>query len=143
MNRSGDTVGALLKQVPVDDLIKRLIVIHDDIDLPRGRIKITSRGGAGGHRGVESVAHALGTDAFVRFKIGIVPIDENGEMRKPRGERAVTDYVLRSYPCLSKQLNKEIGPAVVNAVRVLVSDGIDKAMSYFNSPPDASAEHGE
>ncbi|MEX1027094.1 MAG: aminoacyl-tRNA hydrolase [Candidatus Paceibacterota bacterium] len=140
MNRSGETVRALLKQVPPAELTEQLIVVHDDIDLPQGRIKITRRGGAGGHHGVESIARALETDVFIRIKVGIAPNDENGEIRKPKGERTVTEYVLRPNPHFSARVADTIGPMLVEAVALLVRDGVDRAMSRYNAPPDPALD---
>ncbi|MEX0930526.1 MAG: aminoacyl-tRNA hydrolase [Candidatus Paceibacterota bacterium] len=147
MNRSGDTVRKLIKQDEGEDeedrgegrderVIGRFLVVHDDIDLPRGSLRITRRGGAGGHRGVSSVAQALGTDEFVRFKIGIAPVDENGEMRKPQrtvdGEAAVSEYVLKPQPAFAREIQEEIAPVIAEAMGVLVREGVDVAMNKYN-----------
>ncbi|MEX0672870.1 MAG: aminoacyl-tRNA hydrolase [Candidatus Paceibacterota bacterium] len=144
MNRSGETLRALTKQVDPGDLIENMLVIHDDIDLPEGRIKITQRSGAGGHRGIESIAQVLGSNEFKRLKIGIAPLDENGEMRKPKGERAVSDYVLGQRPRFSKRVSEEIAPLTADAICVLVRDGVEKAMSLYNAQSeDRTEKQGE
>ena len=84
MNRSGEAAARLLRffKVPPEDLI----IIHDDLDLPCGKIRIRLQGGHGGHQGVKSVIEAVGSDGFLRVKIGI------GRPSDPRWDPA--DYVL-------------------------------------------------
>lgn len=72
MNKSGVALAALLRLYPSPDTHPdHLIVLHDDLDLPVGRVRIKTRGSDGGHRGIRSIIQALGTDRFIRVKIGI------------------------------------------------------------------------
>ncbi len=83
MNRSGEAVARLLDRFGQD--LDRLVVVHDDLDLSFGRLRIRTRGGHGGHNGIRSILAALGEDAFVRLKIGI---------GRPVGGGTVTNHVL-------------------------------------------------
>jgi PTH1 family peptidyl-tRNA hydrolase len=88
MNNSGK---ALLKLSPKSLNPKRLIIAHDDLDLPLGRFKLSFNRGAGGHRGVESIIKALKTKEFWRLRIGVSP------KKKPTGEAAVIKFILGEF----------------------------------------------
>lgn len=131
MNRSGKTAGAVAKTMKVD-LASALVVIHDDIDLPLGAIKLISRGGAGGHNGVRSIVDALGTDEFVRIKLGVAPTDANGQMQKPPRER-VNSYLLSPMSARSKEIIEGLVPRIDEALQALVEDGVESAMKIANT----------
>lgn len=122
MNLSGLAVKALMENpgVSVDDII----VVYDDVDLKLGRIRIRERGSAGGHNGVKSIIEALGTDEFVRVRIGIGP--------KPEGVNLVrfvlSDFSSQELPVLDKVLD-----IAVEAVQTILHEGVQKAMSLYNS----------
>jgi peptidyl-tRNA hydrolase, PTH1 family len=120
MNRSGLAVKELMERYHV--LPERLIVLHDDIDMETGKLKIRRRGSSGGHKGIESILHSIGTGDFVRVKIGIGR--EEGML--------VEDYVLSKFrkdeiPVIHEAIRKASG-----AVVAIISDGVDKAMNSFN-----------
>jgi PTH1 family peptidyl-tRNA hydrolase len=111
----------------------RLIVVHDDLDLEPGRLRIKPNGGHGGHNGIRSILTALGTGEFVRVKIGIG--------RPPRG-RDSADYVLEP---VSRDEMDVINPCVnraVEALEVLLDRGVGAAMNEFNgwNQDEASSE---
>lgn len=83
MNLSGSAVARLLREFALD--VSQLILVHDDIDLPVGKVRAKQKGGHGGHHGVQSVIEALGSQAFQRVKIGI---------GRPETKEAVVDYLL-------------------------------------------------
>jgi peptidyl-tRNA hydrolase, PTH1 family len=121
MNRSGDAVREMFRYLKVG--LQDLIVIHDDLDLPFGRIRIRPRGGAGGHRGVSSILEALSDENFFRVRIGIG--------RPPPGVDP-TDYVLQSF---SAEEVGELGNLIAraaDAVRYLLEEGLQRAMEKFN-----------
>ena len=100
-----------------------LLVIHDDIDLAFGRLKIKEKGGDGGHRGVQSLIDALGSRDFGRLRIGI---------GRPAGGIEVVDYVLGVFePDEARALDALIDNAC-EAVRTVLTDGIRTAMNRFN-----------
>src|SRR3989338_10114817 len=94
MNNSGKSVASLIKSKK--DLMG-LVVLHDDLDLPLGSIKISFARGSGGHRGVESIMRALKTREFARVRLGISPVTPSGKLRKPQGEKAVIDFILSNF----------------------------------------------
>ncbi len=129
MNRSGGAVAPLVKSAKQAE---RVVVVHDDIDLPLGTTKIVFDRGAGGHNGVASVERALKTRAFVRVRVGVVPSTPKGTLKKPRGEQAVYDFILKQ---LSKK-DREAVDAVVgraaDAAIMVVTEGREEAMRAYN-----------
>ena len=122
MNRSGIAVKHLVDRYKPD--IRDIMVIHDDIDLDVGRIKIVSGGGAGGHHGIESVAYHLGTNEFCRTKIGI---------GRPRYNEAIEDFVLNPFYDDQQTIIKEALHLAVKAIESFVLYGVEAAMNTFNS----------
>lgn len=120
MNRSGLAVRDVLKRFSVPP--ENLIVIHDDIDMETGVLKIKKKGSSGGHRGIESIIESIGTKEFIRVKIGI-----------GRGEGIpVEDYVLSRFrkdeiPAIKDAINR-----ASNAVVTVLTAGVDRAMNRFN-----------
>jgi PTH1 family peptidyl-tRNA hydrolase len=128
MNTSGKAVSALLKKFKLgtDDLV----VIHDDLDLPLGRIRIRKGGSAGGHKGIQSIIGDIGTSEFVRVRIGIgrPPGIEGREY-----EKEIVDYVLSDFTILERPIVEEMIPRVSDALSCLLSNGLAKAMNKYNS----------
>lgn len=121
MNHSGEVVKHLFRSFPV--AVQDLVVIHDDLDLPFGRIRIRPRGGAGGHRGVLSILESLGEEGFFRVRVGIG--------RPPPGMDP-TDFVLdRFSPQEISQLDEVVSKAA-DAVECLLEEGSRRAMEKFN-----------
>lgn len=127
MNHSGQAVAELLSEVGLDDAdLRDLILIHDDLDLDLGRVRLKARGGAGGHNGVLSIIDALGTDRFARLKIGIG--------RPPSGADAA-DYVLSPVASGDRAVLNETMQHALDAVRCWISEGLPVAMNRYNPPP--------
>ncbi len=122
MNRSGDSVARWLQFLKLP--ASSLIVIHDDLDLPLGKIRIKNRGGAGGHRGVESVIAALGTQDFIRVRVGI---------GRPAVEMEEADYVLSEFTRAEKREVSRMVETARDAVLTILESGIDKAQLKFHS----------
>jgi len=121
MNRSGLTVAALLQEhgaSPAD-----LIVVHDDLDLPLGRIRIRLNGGAGGHRGVMSIIEHLGDAAFCRMRLGIG--------RPPEGV-GVIDYVLAPFNESELGDLTKFMDRATEALCCLLDKGAEAAMGIYN-----------
>ncbi|MDD5173870.1 MAG: aminoacyl-tRNA hydrolase [Candidatus Omnitrophica bacterium] len=121
MNRSGDTVGDLVREEikPADDLI----IVCDDINMKLGRIRMKKRGSAGGHKGLESVISVLGRDDFARLRIGIATDVHKGD---------ITHYVLTPF---KRNQHKNVSHASLLAREALecwIVKGIDVAMNKFN-----------
>lgn len=120
-NRSGEFVAGLSGYYKVP--LERLIVVHDEMDLPIGRIRIKRGGGDAGNRGVRSIAEALGKD-FIRVRVGI---------GHPAGEHGDVDHVLRP---LGKDEMRDFEPALERAgeaVLMLIRDGLERTMNQFNT----------
>lgn len=123
MNASGFAVKKLITNYSL--LIPNLWIVHDDVDLPLGKIKIRIGGAAAGHHGVESIIEHLGTDKFVRFRLGIG--------HPGRGADALVErYVLREFDVNEKSELKQMIKKAVEAIRMALEDGLERAMSRFN-----------
>jgi peptidyl-tRNA hydrolase, PTH1 family len=121
MNRSGQALRSLLRYLPVE--AEDVAVIHDDLDLPFGRIRIRQQGSAGGHNGMLSILEVLGERAFSRLRIGIG--------RPPPGMDP-TDFVLQGFsPDEAARLNDIVSKAA-DAVECLLDEGARRAMEKFN-----------
>jgi PTH1 family peptidyl-tRNA hydrolase len=121
MNRSGYAVASLVNfyRVPVE----RLLVVHDDLDLPLGSTRMRPSGGAGGHRGVRSIINQLGSRDFPRLRIGI---------GRPPGRMDPADYVLQDFSSDEEPLVEEALEQAVAAIETWLAEGIDEAMSRYN-----------
>jgi len=100
-----------------------ILVVHDDLDLPAGRIKIVRHGGPGGHKGVPSVMECLGSRQFPRIRIGI---------DRPRFGEDIEDYVLSPFYADEEDVMKSVISTAVHACEVFVLEGDDSAMNRFN-----------
>ena len=107
-------------------------MVHDDLDLPLGTIKISYNKGVGGHRGLDSVAKAVKTLEFVRVRIGISPSTAKGRAKKPEGEDAVIDFILGKFKPKELEIIKKTLKKVSEAIQTLITDGRDRAMNMFN-----------
>jgi peptidyl-tRNA hydrolase, PTH1 family len=127
VNLSGNAASCLLRKFncePAD-----LVVVHDDLDLPAGRLRIRLGGKSGGHRGLKSIISCTGTEEFTRIRIGISrPSHEHSAAY----EDAIVDYVLGD---LSGQEEELIAPAIESAceaIKVLLAEGLEAAMNKYN-----------
>ena len=122
MNRSGQAVEALMAYFEI--AARDLLVIHDDLDVDFGRIKMVRGGGAGGHRGVRSIHDTLKEDRYVRVKVGT---------GRPRFSEAVEDYVLSPWYEDQRGQVVEMVDYAAEAVTATIADGLAKAMTVFNA----------
>lgn len=122
MNLSGQAVEPLLRQLHL--LPQDLLVIHDDLDLPSGRIRLRPGGGSGGHKGVQSVIDQLQSRDFARLRIGIG--------RPPAGMDPV-DYVLKPFTGEERLFYEKVWELAEDAARCWVVDGIETAMNRYNA----------
>jgi PTH1 family peptidyl-tRNA hydrolase len=120
MNLSGDAVQAIacFYQLSAEDII----VIHDDIDLEFGRIKITATGGSGGHRGVASICAALQKGAFIRIRIGI---------GRPPPDQGATEFVLQPFTDAEQHQLAAIIKSTAQCLDLVLSQGLTAAMNTF------------
>ncbi len=128
MNNSGESVSLLVRKYKVD--LADLIVIHDDLDLPPGKIRIRQDGGAGGHKGIKSIVASLGSPDFVRVRVGIGrPAESEGATEN---DSAIIDYVLRDFAPEEKSVIAEVVPRVSEAIACLLDEGLTAAMNRYN-----------
>ena len=126
MNLSGESVAPLVRRHGITDP-HHLVIVHDELDLPVGRIKLKLGGGLAGNNGLKSVKAHLHTDDFARVRIGI---------GKPPGRAEGANHVLRK-PGKSDRTELDISVVeAADAVEVILTDGIDAAMNRFNTRSD-------
>ncbi len=121
MNVSGLAVSELLSRFECDPA--EMIVIYDEVALPWGMIRIRKRGSAGGHNGLKSLIGAIGTDQFIRVRLGVQP-------EHPVGDLAT--YVLRPMRKAELEIAAEMIEQAAEAVEVILAEGVTRAMNRFN-----------
>jgi len=125
MNESGLAVAALVRRYSIE-AADRLVVVHDELDLPAGRIKVKVGGGTAGHNGLRSIHAHLHDPGYVRVRIGI---------GKPRGRQDGADYVLRRPGTAEQSLLDVAIELAVDAATAVIGDGVDGAMTRINAAP--------
>ena len=121
MNLSGDSIAALVRFYKIPK--EKLLVIHDDLDLPFGAIRMRPGGGAGGQKGVASTINRLGTQEFARLRIGI---------GRPPGQMDARAYVIQDFPTRDLDSLRIVIDRAVEAMLTFVNQGLDQAMNQFN-----------
>jgi PTH1 family peptidyl-tRNA hydrolase len=125
MNNSGQSVSRLLKSLRIKP--QDLLVIHDDLDLPLAKIRISSGSGSGGHKGINSIIAELGTQDFTRIRVGI------GRPDKPNPtEDDIIAYVLSDFTPRERKAISLVIPRVSEAILCLLTEGLTTAMNKFN-----------
>lgn len=121
MNLSGQSVSSLVRfyKIPYD----RLLVAHDDLDLPLGTIRLRPGGGSGGQKGVSSIIQQLGTQNFPRLRIGI---------GRPPGRMDAAAYVLQDFNQEERELLPEVLDRAAKAALAFIEHGLETAMNQFN-----------
>lgn len=125
MNLSGQAVVRLVKRHGIED-VEQIVVVHDELDLPSGRLKIKVGGGVAGHNGLQSVKQHLHSSDFVRIRLGI---------GKPPGRQAGADYVLRRPGKAERASLDVLIEEAADAVEVIAAEGVVPAMNRFNAGP--------
>jgi PTH1 family peptidyl-tRNA hydrolase len=129
MNQSGAALGPVFERF--DSSAKELIVVYDDIALPLGKLRIRQKGSAGGHNGIKSIISTLGSDEFLRIRVGIMPDRPVGDMR---------DFVLSRVGRGDRDLLRQSEDIAMKAVETLIADGLQKAMAEYNGMDLAAEE---
>jgi len=122
VNESGTAVLPLVRRFGIDDLAK-LVIVHDELDLPVGRLQVKAGGGLAGHNGLRSIKAHLHSDAFTRIRIGI---------GKPPSKERGADHVLRA---ASRSERTELAVVIeeaADAVECILTDGLVAAQNRFN-----------
>ena len=121
MNNSGTAVKKIVSSFKFQ--VSSFMIIHDDIDLPLGEIKISENRGSAGHKGVESIIKALKTKGFARFRIGAKPA------AKPENAK---DFVLKNFTKSEEKVVKKALTNTVQAIKSAITEGVEKAMNEYN-----------
>lgn len=121
MNLSGQAVSALMNFYKVP--LEHLLVIHDDVDIPFGTIRIRPGGGFGGQKGVGSIIEKLGTQEFARMRLGV---------GRPPGQMDTANYVLQSFSKEDEEFLQSVFAKSDEAVETFIAEGLNTAMNRFN-----------
>ena len=119
VNRSGRAVNMLMQRLGIEPC--DLLVIHDDLDLSLGKLRLKRGGSSAGHKGVESIIHELGSDEFLRLRLGV---------SRPVG--STVDYVLGEFSPPEEEMVKEVVERASSAVEYMLTFGEDRAMNKYN-----------
>jgi len=132
MNLSGLSVAALVRELEITVPSQDLIVIYDELDLPLGTLRIRERGSANGHNGAASVSGALGTEEWLRIRIGVgkPPLADGTEVKA-----GGTEYLLSPMHRQELAVLDEVLDRVRSAVEAVLTQGVSAAMNEFNRPP--------
>lgn len=126
MNNSGESVRLLARRYGIEDA-DQLVVVHDELDLDVGRLKLKQGGGLAGHNGLRSITQHVGTTDFVRLRIGV---------GKPPPSQAGRDWVLRRPGKADAAILSDALDRAIDGIEHFVGEGIDAAMNTINRRPD-------
>ncbi|MGF7178656.1 aminoacyl-tRNA hydrolase [Tunturiibacter psychrotolerans] len=133
MNLSGLSVAALIQELELEIPSEDLIVLYDELAFPLGRLRISANGRANGHNGVKSISGALGTEEWLRIRIGVgKPALADGREIKAGGR----DYLLSQFRKQELAVLDEVLDRVEDAVKTVLTEGVSAAMNRFNRRPD-------
>lgn len=121
MNASGESISPLMQYYKVP--LQNLIIIHDDLDIPFGTIRIRPSGGTGGQKGMKSIVSKLGSQEIARIRIGI---------GRPPGRMDPADYVLHNFSSDQIPLRDEILEKAIKAVITFITEGLEQSMNAHN-----------
>ena len=127
VNLSGKPVACLVHKHNIP--LSNLLVIHDDLDLPLGKIRLRRSGGSGGHKGMNSIISALESEDFPRIRVGI---GRPQAEERPLDEDAIVHYVLSDFLPQEEAIIKPVIAKVAEAIDCFLTQGIEAAMSKFN-----------
>jgi PTH1 family peptidyl-tRNA hydrolase len=130
MNRSGETAKSFALEAGFSP--ERLMVVHDELDLPLGTIRAGFDSGSAGHNGVKSIIEMLGTQSFCRLRIGIAPLREDGSPHKPQGEEAVSRFVLAAFNSKERAELLEAEKHALGALQAWIESGMQAVMRAYN-----------
>lgn len=121
MNNSGESIAPLMRYYKVPH--QNLMVIHDDLDIPFGTIRIRPTGGTSGQKGMKSIIEKLGSQEFPRIRMGI---------GRPPGHMDPVDFVLENFSKDQLSILENILEDATNAIKTFIIDGLNKAMNTYN-----------
>ncbi|PIQ92532.1 MAG: aminoacyl-tRNA hydrolase [Parcubacteria group bacterium CG11_big_fil_rev_8_21_14_0_20_39_22] len=126
MNRSGVSVAEFVKG---EAKAKKLMIIHDDLDIGIGNFKVSFGKNSGGHKGIESIIKSIGTKNFVRIRIGISPTTKSGVVKKPNASSIADDFIVKKFKPSESEVLKTILKKVSYTIENIIVFGKDKGMS--------------
>lgn len=129
MNNSG---APIKKAVSSKKAAEKLIVVHDELDVPLGRVKVSFGSSAGGHNGVKSIEKALGTREYIRVRVGISGATPSGKLKRPAPEK-LADFVLGKFRPPEMEKLKKARKTVKEALELILTEGKERAMTEINS----------
>ena len=129
VNAAGESLYQIKQSYGVN--CQNIILISDDVDLDLGRLRIASKGGDGGHKGLRSVIRSLGTDLIPRLRIGI---------GRPKEEVDLKEFVLGEFSAWEKKVIEAAIDRASEAIETIISQGMDEAMSKYNSNDQQTKE---
>jgi PTH1 family peptidyl-tRNA hydrolase len=122
MNESGKAI----KEIISNKETSNIVVIHDDIDLPVGKIKIVKERGSAGHKGVESIIQSISNDGLIRLRVGIGPASAKASAVK------AIDVVLEKFSEQEQELIDSVVKKAAKAIDLFIKEGLDSAMNEYN-----------
>jgi len=134
MNLSGQALKNYVRR-PFWSAAKDLLIVVDEVQIPVGRTRLRARGSAGGHNGLKSVEHSLGTQEYARLRIGVGPSEERKGIY---GDLA--DFVLAPFARDEREDVLSLMPDLTAAVETWLKDGVEKAMNLHNRAPETGAD---
>ena len=135
MNLSGQALRNYVRR-PFWSAAKDLLVVVDEVQLPVGRTRVRARGSAGGHNGLKSVEHALGTQEYARLRIGVGPSDERKGIYKD-----LADFVLSPFARDERDDVLALMPQLTATAESWCRDGVEKAMNLYNRAPEPDTDN--
>ena len=129
MNESGKAVQSLIRNSKLKNQ-NSIVIVHDDIDLPVGKIKIVQERGSAGHKGVKSIIENIGNEGLIRFRIGIAP--SHSYAPEHRSEDA-KNLVLKNFSEEEKEVTASAIKKTTEAIDLFISQGLEAVMNKFNS----------
>ena len=122
MNETGRPLGQLVRfyKTPVD----QIVVVHDELDVPFGEVRVKVGGGTAGHNGLKSIGNHLGSKDFIRVRFGV---------SRPHGALDAADYVLQNFPGAERKELPELVSRAADAVERVLEGGAERAMNEFNT----------
>lgn len=131
MNLSGESVQAFARYHKVEP--EDIVVVHDDLDLPLGVLRVKRGGGDGGHNGLASISRALGSKEYARVRIGI---------DRPPGRQDPAEYVLQPFGKRGEETIGVVLQEAADAALIVIHEGVGTAQNRYNGPPGGSGSGG-
>jgi peptidyl-tRNA hydrolase, PTH1 family len=130
MNNSGKALKELINS---EKKAEKLIIVHDDLDLPLGKVKMSFNRSSGGHKGVESIIKNIKTQKFSRIRIGVSPTTPTGKLRKPSDEEKLLDFIVGELKPTETAIFKKVFEKIFSVLITFTKLGREQAMGECNT----------